>query len=102
MEPNSLINKMRHELTQTTTPKTQDGRMRIITHIGNRVMKSDGKDSGLTHVAIIYPEYSTYNHTVNESQVLNTQGATTSSSYLQLNVIDRVKYNCNDTISIFR
>ena len=63
-------------------------------------MESDDEDSGLTHVSIIYLEYSTYNHTVNESQVLNKQAATMLSAYWELNVIYRVKYKCNDIVSI--
>ena len=65
-------------------------------------MKTDGEGPRLTHAAIMYSDLSSYQHTINELQVFNAEGATMLSSYWQVNAIDRVKYKCNDAKSFLR
>ena len=65
-------------------------------------MKTDDEGPRLTHAAIIYSALASYQHTVNESQVFNAEGAMMLSSFWQVNVINRVKYKCNDAKSFLR
>ena len=74
----------------------------IIMQWGNQNKKWRQRTTVWTQVTIIYLALSTYDHTINESQVFNAQGATMTNTYLLLNVICRVKYKWNDSISISR